>query len=127
VNNIHKKFFRLTVGSGINPNYGLIGPNPNNAENGVAAISYNNGYNSNWNQQQQQQQQQQYYPYNNNNNNQWQTSNVNGYNKQPYNPYLPGSQEWYPPGGGFWYNKGQSLITHAWLLIISILISIIYI
>jgi len=124
VNNICTHFFRLTVGSGVNPNYGLIGSNANNAANGVAAISYNNGYDSNWNQKQQQQQQPYYW---NNNNNNWQTSNMNGYYNQPYNPYLSGSQEWYPPGGGFWYNKGQSLIPHAWLLIITILISIIFI
>ncbi|CAF1068562.1 unnamed protein product [Adineta steineri] len=123
-------------GTGINPNYGGIGAHRNDVNEGINVVSYNHEYthnggsNSNWRpQQQQQQQQQQYYWLNNNNNNNnnnnaWQRPNTNNYYNQPYNRYPPGSQGWYASGGNYWYNKGQSLVSHVWLLIISISISI---
>lgn len=116
--------FRLTVGTGINPNYGGIRQHQNTIENGVNVISYNHQYthgglNSNLNSHQQQQQ------YYSSNNNAWQRPNTNNYYNQAYNRYSPGSQGWYATGGNYWYNKGQCFIPHAWLLIIGILISII--
>lgn len=77
------------------------------------ANTHNSGSNSNWNPLQSQQ----HNSYNNN----WQRPNSNNYYR-PYNRYPAGSQGWYASGGNYWHNKGQSLIPHAWLLILGILI-----
>jgi hypothetical protein len=113
-------FFLLTVGTGVNPNYGYIHPVRNDAEHSISVLNYND-LNSNWNQQQQQQQQ--YYPYNNYN--AGQRPNTNNYYNRPYNRYPLGSQGWYAAGGNYWQNKGQSLNLHAWLFVISMVISLI--
>jgi hypothetical protein len=112
-------FFLLTVGSGVNPNYGNVKPIRNDAEHSVSVVNYDH-HNSNLNQQQQQQQ---YHLYNNNN--AWQRPNINNYYNRPYNRYPSGSQGWYAGGGNYRYNKGQSLNPHAWLFIISMVISLI--
>jgi len=114
-------FFGVTVGTGVNPNYGGFGPDRNDAHDSIGAISYNKDYNSNWNQRQQQK----HYWYNNNYKNGWQTPNMNNYYNRPYNPYLAVDQGWYGNGGNYGYNKGKPLIPYVWLLIISILISIV--
>ncbi|UJR30319.1 hypothetical protein I4U23_017856 [Adineta vaga] len=121
-------------GTGVNPNYGGIKPNTNDAEGGISVVSYNHaythngGYIQNSHQQQQPQQQQQYYQNNNNNyNNQWQRPNTNNYYNKPNNRYPPGSQGWYATGGNYWYNKGEYIVPHTWILIISLFISIIYV
>ncbi|CAF1004430.1 unnamed protein product [Rotaria sordida] len=114
-------------GTGINPNYGDLGPNINDADSSISAISYSQGYSPNsglipnWNQQLQQQQ----YNLYSNNYNALQRPNINNYFHRPYNRYPPGSPGWYASGSNYWYNNGQSIISHTWLLITSILISII--
>lgn len=110
---MHLVFCR-TLGTGVNPNDGNVGPSSNAAESGINAVSYN-GYNSNYNQQQQQQ----YYPYNSASN-AWQRPNSNNYYNSPSNRYPPGSQGWYATGGNYWYNTGESLKPHAWFMIITI-------
>ncbi|CAF2962217.1 unnamed protein product [Rotaria sp. Silwood2] len=113
-------------GTGINPNYGDLGPVRNDVDSSINVISYNQGYSpnsgliSNWDQHQQQQQP--YNLFNNNYNNAFHRPNVNNYFNRPYNRYPPGSQGWYATGGNYWYNKGQSIIPHIWFLITSILI-----
>ncbi|CAF3449846.1 unnamed protein product [Rotaria sp. Silwood1] len=119
-------------GSGINPNYGDLGPITNDANGNINVISYSQGYSpnsgliTNWNHQQQQHQQQ-YNLYHNIYHNAWQRPNAYNYFNRPYNRYPPGSPGWYAIGGNYWYNKGQSIIPHMWLLIIGIIISIIFV
>lgn len=120
----------MTIGTGLNPNYGFQGPHRNDADGSISPIYYNQGYsqgrphNPDWNQQQEQQQ---YYSSNSNYNTAWQSPNANGYPNQPYNRYPPGSQGWYATGGNYWYNNGKSIIPHASILIISCLISMVFI
>ncbi|CAF2081513.1 unnamed protein product [Rotaria magnacalcarata] len=118
-------------GTGINPNYGDLGPNRNDADSSIQILNYNQGYSYNsglvpqWNQYQSQQNQQQYNLPSNNYNNPLQRPYSNSNSNRPYNRYPPGSQGWYATGGNYRYNKGQYNIPHIWLLISSILISII--
>jgi hypothetical protein len=122
-------FVCLYAGTGNNPNYGHFGSNQNSASGYVLNVgnydqdsTNNGGYRPNSNQQQSYLQ----YNNNNNNNNAWQRPNSNYDNNQPNNRYPPGSQGWYATGGNLWYNKGRSLMPHAWLLITGILMFIIY-
>jgi hypothetical protein len=128
MNKFYASFFYLTIGTRVNPNYGGFRPYRNNVEGGISVISYNHKDTHNGgsiSSRNQQQQPRQYNLYNNYNNNPWQRPNTNYYYNQPYNRYPPGSQGWYATGGNYWYNKGQSFIPDAWLLIIGILILII--
>ncbi|CAF3342199.1 unnamed protein product [Rotaria socialis] len=118
-------------GTGINPNYGDFGPNRNDADSSIHTLNYNQGYSYNsgfvpqWNPHQSEQNEHWYNLPNNNYNNPLQRPYSNSNNNRPYNRYPPGSQGWYATGGNYWYNKGQYSIPHIWLLISSILMSII--
>jgi hypothetical protein len=118
-------YIYIYIGVGADPNYGSFIQFPNRPQgSGFLSISYDpdsslNSYLINPDHQGSQ-------SFLNSNNNAWQrpytnNNNYNGFN----NRYPPGSQGWYATGGNYWYNKGQSLIAHPFLLIITILILII--